>query len=164
MPAPVLTYSPSDVILEVCGYRIGGMMSVTFQWQSEPFKLVRGIRGQNTRVRNPDSSAIIAVELLQTAVSNEVLFELLRQDIAFGTGRLQVALKDSGGHLHLQSSQGFVSKHPNYEFSTDFTPRVWEITLLNVEAQEGGGNNSTLSDIFSSVGKKAASFAERILT
>lgn len=164
MPAPVLTYSPSDVVLDVCGYRIGGMLSIAFQWQSEPFKLVRGIRGQNTRVRNPDSSAIIAVELLQTSVSNEVLFELLRQDQALGTGRLEVTLKDMGGHLHLQSSQGFVSKHPNYEFSMDFTPRVWELTLLNVESQEGGGNNSTLVDIFSSIGRKAAGLADKILT
>lgn len=147
--ARVHTYSPADISVTICGHRITGVLSVALEWSAPPFKLVRGIRGQNTRVKNLDTSAILYLELLQTSMSNEVLFEIIRQDKVYGTGRLLVALSDTGGNFQMQSEQAFVLQFPNYEFTDDFTPRVWEIAMLEVKDQRIAGNNSPLADVFS---------------
>ena len=73
MSFEVYTYSPSEVILTISGYQITGFDKISVSRNSPAFSMVKGIRGQNTRVRNRDSSCTITVDLLQTAMANDCL-------------------------------------------------------------------------------------------
>jgi hypothetical protein len=151
MPA-VLTYSPSDVTIFISDYQLTGLMSVELQWTGTPFVFRRGIRGVHTRTYSNDISATLRLEVQQTSITNDVLFQILEQDRLNKSARLDVTIKDTGGSTMLQSDQGYIPRYPQIKFSHGFESRVWTIDLLTItDGFTIGGNNHAGFDIFSSV-------------
>ena len=157
MPAPVMTYSPFDVTVNIGDYVIPGVVRITITWNEIPFRLVRGIRGVNTRVRSRDNSATLTLELLQTSIGNDVLYQILEQDIVFGSARLELSVSDLSGGLRVFTDQAFVQKYPDVQLSNDLDNRVWEIGMLNVKAPELGGNSKTATDYFQNISQRISS-------
>ncbi len=155
MVAPVTTYAPKDVMLEVQNYRLTGIVSLTLEWSTPPFRMVRGIRGNVTRVRNMDSSAVITVEVLQTSIANDLLDSIVKEDLRTGQAKLQVVLKDISGRFGIQSQQGFVQARPTVAFSNTADNRVWEIGLLQVEYFDMLGSSNTIDSLFDRASQKA---------
>lgn len=136
--AAVKTYKPSQVALHIAGYQIGGLVSISVSFNSSQFKTIKGIRGQNTRVRDTDTSLIITIEVLQTSVTNDLLSSIVTEDARTGNGRLEVSLSDLSGTTKIQSSNAFVESYADFELSNKLSTRTWKISLLSTEV---GGLN-----------------------
>ena len=138
--ADVYTYSPSEILLNISGYTITGFDRIAVQRNSPPFKQIKGIRGQNTRVRNRDTSCTVTVDLLQTALANDVLSELLDKDLQTNSVRLSFSLTDTLGNSKIESSECYVSTFPEVVFSNDIQLRRWTLTCLSTDTFNTGGS------------------------
>lgn len=142
MPAQVKTYKPSDLKLTLAGsYQVGGIVSVSITFP-ERYKLIKGIKGQHTRVRNQDKSCVIAVELLQTSVSNDVLSEIVSKDTLTGGGRLSISIEDNSGTSKFQTNNGFVVGYPETTYSNELSTRTWTFQMLDTNLILVGGNTT----------------------
>lgn len=147
----IYTYSPSEVDLIVAGYRVTGWNSIAVSRSATAFTLVRGIRGKNTRTRNRDSSAVIFIDVARTSPVNTVFSEIVRQDLVYGTGRLEILLKDKNGTSLYSSNEAFIDKHPDDAFTTELNNRRWTITCQSTLDWNVGGNETAQESLFSSV-------------
>lgn len=157
----VLTYTPSDVVVLVEAYTLTDVVSINLTWNSETFQMVRGIRGQNTRRQNLDSSAILTVEVLQTSITNDVLSDLLIADRIAQSSRIYVSLKDNSGLTDISSLEAYVSTPPAVTYSNELTTRVWTIHMLNTVASVRG-NAKPLPDLFGAAGDFLGNVADKI--
>lgn len=151
MPGQVLTYSPSDVNLTICGYTCPGIISMSLVWEIAPVQMIRGIRGRNTRRFNKDLSAKLVVEVLQTSNTNDVFFQILRIDRRTGGARLDLALSDNSGRSVLQTTEAYVSEYPDLEYSMGFNPRRWAFDILSVTDGTLAGAADQAVDFLSSI-------------
>ena len=147
----IYTYSPTEVDLIVAGYNVKGWNSIAVSRSATAFTLVRGIRGKNTRVRNRDTSAVIFIDVARTSPVNTVFSEVVRQDLIYGTGRLEILLKDKYGTSLYSSNEAFIDKHPDDAFTTELNNRRWTITCQSTSEWNVGGNESAQESLFSNV-------------
>ena len=151
----VYTYSPSEVQLTFGGYTITGWQNLTITRSADAFKPVRGIRGKHTRVRSIDTSCTITVTILQTSMSNDVLCRIHDLDLEYGSGRIELLLKDMGGTGIFSSAEAYVLGYPEVVYSGEFEYRQWRLFCQNTGNYTIGGNGQTTS-IFSNIFNSAA--------
>lgn len=144
----VYTYDPTKVILNIGGYVISGVKSVSVTPNAPAFKVVKGIRGVNTRVFNRDTSAEMTITLLQTSISNDVLSAIIFADKTYRTGRLEISLTDAGGTTLIASDEGFVEELPAVQFGRELSDRTWKICMLSTRNALVGGNSKPNGNIF----------------
>ena len=163
MSFEVYTYSPSEVILDISGYRITGFNSIRVSRNSPPFKMVKGIRGRNSRVRNRDTSCSITLDILQTALANDVLSDLIGLDLFSNSVRLNLSLTDALGNSKIESSNCYVENWPEVVYSDDLQFRRWVLTCLDTSVFIAGGNAKLGGNAFTdAVGGAASSIKEGI--
>lgn len=136
----VVTYSPNEITLTFGGYSLTGWDTIRIARDTNPYQIVKGIRGKNTRVRNRDTSAVISFSCLQTSDSNNILSEVLAIDEVYGSARLDITLKDPNGQSVFHSSEAFISGYPEVVFSNNLEYRVWAISCLSTDTYNVGGN------------------------
>jgi len=152
MASNVLTYSPADVKLILCGYVLTGVVAVTLKWQGPPpFRVIHGLNGKHTRVFNNNLHAIVEVELLQTSISNDILTQILVQDRRNRSARLEFSVTDTRGSTFYQSTTAFIGKYPDIPLTGELQTRVWGIECLNFLDGGVGGNARQGFDVFDSV-------------
>ena len=151
----VYTYSPQEVQLTFGGYTITGWQNLTITRSVDAFKPVRGIRGKHTRVRSIDTSCTITVTILQTSMSNDVLCRIHDLDLEYGSGRIELLLKDMGGTGVFSSAEAYVLGYPEVVYSGEFEYRQWRLFCQNTGNYTIGGNGQTTS-IFSNIFNSAA--------
>lgn len=151
MANDVLTYAPSDVNIVLCGYQLTGISSVTLKWNSRPFTVHKGIRGQHTRVFNSDLQATIKLEVLQTSITNDILTNILIQDRRLKSGRLELTVNDTGGTTNYQTTNCFLAAYPDVSHRNGLDIRTWEIEVLGWTDGQLGGNAKEGIDIFDSI-------------
>ena len=151
----VYTYSPSEVQLTFGGYTVTGWQSISITRSVDAFKPVRGIRGKHTRVRSIDTSCTITVTILQTSMSNDVLCRIHDLDLEYGSGRIELLLKDMGGTGIFSSAEAYVLGYPEVVYSGEFEYRQWRLFCQNTGNYTIGGNGQTIN-IFSSIFNSAA--------
>lgn len=145
----VRTYSPTDVTLTFGGYILRGWNTMSIQRNVDNYTLVRGIRGKNTRIRNPDNSAVIRFSCLQTEEANDVMSAIFGTDYYTGSARIALTLKDASGNSVFSSSEAFISGFPEAVFSDGFEYRIWTIHCLTTEpGYTVGGNTRPESKLF----------------
>lgn len=144
----VYTYDPSQVSLTLCGYRLTGVKSISVQLDNPTFKIVRGLRGTVTRVRDKSTSASITVSVNQQSMANSILSELHRLDTQYGTGRIELVLKDLGGESLIESDVAYVEGYPEFSFSEDAGTRNWKIQCLTTRSLKVGSNFKPSIDLF----------------
>lgn len=151
MASNILTYSPADVKLILCGYILTGISSVTLQWKgAKPFRVIRGIRGKHTRVASPDLYATVVVEVLQTSITNDIFTSILSQDRLNQSARLEFTVNDTSGTTSYQSTECFIGAYPDISLTGDLQTYKWEIECLNFLAGQIGGNARQGFDLFDS--------------
>ncbi len=143
-----MTYAPNDVKLQIEDYTIPGIVSIQLEWRVPPFRIIDGIRGKTSRVRNRNASAIISIEVLQTSVANDLLTQVVDKDRDTGQAMLTVTLRDLSGNLSIQTEQGFVIGYSDVGLSSTFNNRTWQIALLEVSHSDVMGNSSSVQSIF----------------
>lgn len=140
MAGDILTYAPSTVTLVLCGYILTGVVSVSLKWNSSPFTVKRGIRGQHTRIGSPDRQSTCTIEVLQTSITNDIFSEILEQDTRNYSGRLEFSVKDVSGTTQWATTQCFLRAWADASFSGDMETRKWDIEILSFISGKIGGN------------------------
>lgn len=152
MSFAVHTYSPADVNIMIAGYKISGWNSASVQHLAPKFKIIRGIRGKSTRVRNTDTSATVTIAIDQNSVSNALLEEIAIQDFYSGNGRLSVLISDPYGTGLFYSAEAFIEDKPSYTLEGEANDRSWVLHCMSSqtegEGKLGGMIGSVLSAIF----------------
>lgn len=140
MAGDILTYAPSNVTLTLCGYVLTGVVSISLKWNSSPFTVKKGIRGQHTRIGTKDRQSTCTIEVLQTSITNDILSEILEQDTRNYSGRLEFSVKDSSGTTQWATTQCFLRAWPDASFSGEMETRKWDIEVLSYISGKIGGN------------------------
>lgn len=160
----IYTYSPEEVDLIIAGYRVTGWNSIAVSRTSKAFTMVRGIRGKNTRVRHKDSSAVIFIDVVRTSPVNTVFSAVVRDDLIYGTGRLDILLKDKNGQSLFMSNEAYIDGYPDDAFTTELNNRRWTITCQTTSEWNIAGSEkaqeSLFSNITNSIGNAVDSFME----
>lgn len=152
MASNVLTYSPADVKIILCGYTLTGVVSVTLKWKgAKPIRVVRGLNGQHTRVLNKDLYATVELEILQTSITNDILTSILVQDRRTQSARAEFSVTDTRGSTMYQSTNAFLSAYPDIGLSGELQTRTWGIECLGFVDGGIGGNARQGFDVFDSV-------------
>lgn len=145
------TFSPADIVLSINNYQVKGFAGGSFVEiiQNSPyFRIVPGIRGGHTRVRNRDRSGVVLLRLMQTHSDNEVLSKIVEKDDLNQTGLIDVTLRDVGGQSGMQFINAFIEGPPNISYSSNETlPREWRIHYDAVVRYYVAGNDAPLLDI-----------------
>lgn len=146
----LFTYNPSQVFLEVSGYRVQGHTNFSLVLDNQTFRTVRGLRGTNARVREKNTSGVLQVELLQTSPTNDLFSEIVQKDSLAGTGRLVVKLKDESGSSVFFSDNAYLEGFPALGFSGSAETRIWLINCLSIPLDQFkvGGNYKPAFDLF----------------
>jgi hypothetical protein len=145
------TYSPSDVKLVISGYTLTGWDKITIARSSQVFRPIRGIRGKHARAETLDSSANLAISLVQTSLSNLVLSSILEADSSNGTARLDLLLKDNSGNSRFQSSEAYIVGYPETSFSGGFEYRTWRFFCQTTTDFVVGDNVRPSTGVFDSI-------------
>jgi len=160
----IYTYSPEEVDLIIAGYRVTGWNSIAVSRTSKAFTMVRGIRGKNTRVRHKDSSAVIFIDVIRTSPVNTVFSAVVRDDLIYGTGRLDILLKDKNGQSLFMSNEAYIDGYPDDAFTAELNNRRWTITCQTTSEWNIAGSEkaqeSLFSNITNSIGNAVDSFME----
>jgi hypothetical protein len=149
MAFEVNTYSPSEIGLEISGYRITGFEKISISRNSPAFSLIKGIRGKNSRQRNRDSSCSVVVNIIQTSLVNDVLTQILEEDIRTNSARLTLNLTDGLGSSKIVSREAFIEGYPETDYSGDIVYRSWTIVCLSTDLFRVGGNAKLGGNAFS---------------
>lgn len=148
MAFEVSTYSPSEVNLNVSGYRITGFDSIRVLKNSPSFQMIKGIRGKNSRVRNRDTSCTITVDVIQTSIVNDVFSQILAEDLRTNSARLSLDLTDDLGSSKIKSEECFIEGHPEVVYSGSITYHRWTLVCLSTIVYRVGGNNKLQKSAF----------------
>lgn len=135
----VQTYSASKVSLVIAGYTVEGWDKITISPDMPTFRQVNGIRGKNARIRLNNNAATIKIEVPLTSTLNPIFYELVNLDSTFGTGRLEITIKDVMGWEVFSTDQAYVEAPAVSEFSEKISSRVWTIRCLNSKRDKGSG-------------------------
>lgn len=147
----VNTYSPSNVQLVIGGYSIAGWDNITIERRAQSFIPVYGIRNKHTRVPSGDTSATLTVSLIQTSPTNDVFSAILDMDVAQGTGRIDLTLKDKSGRSVFASSEAYITGYPSTTYSGDFEYRTWTIFCQTTSTYVVGGNTKPENSLVDSI-------------
>lgn len=148
---PVYTYSPEEVDLIVSGYRITGWNSIAVSRTSAGFTHIAGIDGKNTRIRNKDTGATIFIDVVRTSPVNTVFSEIHRKDLIYGTGRLEVMLKDKQGGSVFSSIEAYIDRYPDDAFTTEMNNRRWSITCQSTDVWNIAGSEKAQESLYSRI-------------
>lgn len=155
----VYTYSPEYVDLVVSGYKVTGWNTISIQRNAKMFTTVNGIRGKNTRTKNTDTSATISLSITRTSPVNTVFSEVVRQDSLYGTGRLQILLRDRLGTTIISSSEAYFDGYADDSFTSELNDRVWGINCLSTDTWNIGGSEQAQESLLQSIGNKVSDVA-----
>lgn len=133
----IKTYSVGDVGLSVGGNLMGGFADGTFiavEREVDAMTKVVGADGEVSRTRSANYSGMLTLTLKQTSDSNRILGAYLLDDESDSSGVFDVLLTDNLGNK-LFSSEGWIRKGPNEEYSTEETNREWVIDLARIRQE-----------------------------
>lgn len=142
----VQVYAPSDIIFTFGGYVLENWDTISVKRTTPTYKIVKGIRGKNTRVRSQNTAAEITVTLPITSVANAVFGEVVAQDELYGTGRLVVTIKDVQGFEVFSSTEAYVANPADKEYGPEMSSRSWTIHCLS--SNSSMSDNTALASIF----------------
>jgi hypothetical protein len=141
MAFEVHTYSPSEINLEISTFLITGFDKISVSRNSPAFTLVKGIRGKNSRRRNRDTSCTVTIDIIQTALVNDVLTEILEQDLRTNSARLTLNLTDGLGSSKIVSGECFIEGYPDLAYGDNILMRRWNLICLSTDIYRVGGNS-----------------------
>ncbi|MCK9530500.1 MAG: hypothetical protein M0R77_08065 [Gammaproteobacteria bacterium] len=141
MSQDVREYSPSEVVMTFGGAIVEGWERLSIRRMHPSFRIVEGIRGKNTRVRIGNSAAEIDITLSQTSPTNLIFSQIVTLDEAYGTGRIEITLKDVLTGEVFQSTEAFLERPADKEFEAESSERVWKMYCLSSDMTMGSGGN-----------------------
>jgi len=147
----VNTYSPNDVTLVIAGYKVFGWDRISLQRNVQGFTPYIGIRDKHSRTRNTNSSATLSLSIIQTCPVNDVLSRVHELDLQYGTGRLEITLKDNSGRSVFSSEEAYIVGYPSAEYGPEIDYRVWNIYCQSMKVWTLGGNSQPQTKLFDNI-------------
>lgn len=140
---PIATYDPKQVLVTfngqpLSGYADGTMVSI--ETAEDLYALTVGADGKATRVRSQNLSGSITITLMQTSLSNDLLFAAFQADQqtpAAGVSEFQ--LKDANGRDLVHAANAWVKKLPTLEYGKEQSNREWVLESDRITYQAMGG-------------------------
>ena len=160
MTTEVATYVPDNVVMLISGYEIDGWNKITISRKAPSFILVRGIRGGHTRVRNPDTSCNIEIEVYQTSVLNDVFSKVLEVDMAQGQVRLEMTMQETTSTGLFVTSSAFVLGYPEVNRDATLGTVNWKLETYESIMQVGSAKSGAVGVVQGAV-SKLKSFADK---
>ncbi len=145
MFSEVKTYAPDEVFLTFGGYTVEGWNSISLKRRIPRFKIIQGIRGKNTRVRNENNHTSIEMNVDLTSSVNKILSAIVSKDIETGGAVLHLSLIDKSGSEVFSSNEAFVVDEADRMYDSTMSARVWTIECLDSRYSDAGGIASSLS-------------------
>lgn len=146
----VNTYTPDEVFLTFGGAIVEGWETISISRSSPEFKTIKGIRGKNTRVSDPNTHSVIQVVCNQTSITNEIFSSIVALDANNEGVRLEVMLIDSSGWEVFSSEEAYVSKTADRQYEVSMGTRAWAIECLTSRWNDEKGGNMG-NNIFSRI-------------
>ena len=160
MSGEVATYVPDNVVMLISGYEIDGWNKITISRKAPSFILVRGIRGGHTRVRNPDTSCSIEIEVYQTSVLNDVLSKVLQVDMAQGQVRLEMTMQEITNTGLFVTSSAFVLGYPEVSREDTLGTVVWKLETYESIMEIGSAKGAAVG-VVQGAASKLKDFANK---
>lgn len=139
--ALVDTYAADSVSVLLGGWRIEGWDRVSIIFETPQFKIIKGIRGKNTRVRNPNTAATVEIELASGNDASKVLDKVVSEDMRLGTANFNLQIKDLLGHEVFFSNEAFVEGWSRKDYEEEATSRIFKVHCLSSSLGSSGGNS-----------------------
>lgn len=162
-------YSPEDVDVLIGGvYRLSGFSDGTLVRISKDkpaFSVHESSDGVVSRTHSGSSLYSVSVVLHSTAQDNQVLTYLHTADTFSKIAKFPIIIRDRLGTSNFFSPDTWIEGHPDSDYSTSITDRVWNFRCGNSSNNIGGNASSagfirSLADI--GLGYLDAAFTERI--
>ncbi len=142
--ATMKTYDPTKVTIIVINkdgkaYPIGGFAdgtSVKITRTSESYKKSTGMDGITSRIKNLDKSGEITLTLAQTSLSNDVLTVI--ENSSSDGDLCSIIVEDSYGGSKYRSSEAWIKKSADAEYSKDITNREWTFECADLSMITNG--------------------------
>lgn len=128
-------YDPLQNVVTIGGHRLVGVVSIKVKRNNPLFKTTEGISPfYSTRILQNRKPFTLAVELLQTSTSNEVLKDMYNSsELNFNSFFDIIVSSDKGVHI---SSSGYITDSPDLELEESLNNRTW---TFSVNAYSIGG-------------------------
>ena len=143
----LLTFAPSATVFIVSGYVVEGWNRISVTRNSPVYKQVKGIRGKNTRMRIPDTSAVISLEVQQTSALNEVFSVALNTDNFQRSVRLEILITNTTTSSLFRTGTAYITAYPEYAIENDLGVVKWQIACDECSLQLGGAKSATMGII-----------------
>ena len=148
----IYTYAPSEVVLTFAGQKVEGWTSINITRNAQMARQIRGIRGKHTKVTNrKDTSCTITLTCDQTSETNTLLSRILEVEKQYGTVRLEIMLKDTGGGSVFKTNEAYLGGYPSITYSAGLEGREWIIYCDIVVDWKLKGNGENSSDFLSTL-------------
>lgn len=147
MFSEVKTYAPDEVYLTFGGYTVEGWNTIVLNKMVPTFKVVQGIRGKNTRIRNRNTHATIELTCDLTSDVNQILASVLAKDIETGGAVLNLSLVDKSGSEVFSSNEAFIRDQANRTYDDTISSRTWVIECLTSNYSSGGSGDRSIFDM-----------------
>ncbi len=136
-------YDPDQVQFLYSGIPIEGYAPssmIDIEWETECFRMVKGVDGQVTRSKIIGRIAKLTVHLMQTSRSNGVFTGILNQDLlaAGGAGVSALMVRDGNGASLFVSDEAWIEGFPAIAYGEEAGPRDWKIVVVNPKVVEAG--------------------------
>ena len=129
--AQVETYAADSVAFILGGWRVEGWNRISVFYESPQFRVIKGIRGKNSRVRNTNTAAVIEVELASGNDASMIFDQIVAGDHTYGTARFNLQIKDILGLELFFSNEAFVEGFARRDYEGEASSRVWKIHCLS---------------------------------
>lgn len=147
----ITTYDPEGVLLTLGQQILVGWNSISVTRTRPAFTTIYGIKGKHTRTVSYDTSAVMKITLPFSSEWNSYFSDIVATDIARGTGRCEVTLKDTGGTSLFVTDQAFITGYADVVFDATITERVWTIQCLTTSSYKVGSTTSPTSSILDAI-------------
>lgn len=108
--------------------------------KEDSYSMVTGAQGDTVRIRNRNRTGSVAVQLLQSSPTNDLLSAIADQDEQFGTGAGTLMIKDLRGTTLIRATNAWIRKYPDPEFAKTHTNREWIFDCAVIEFTPVGGS------------------------
>ena len=125
----VKTYSAGDVQLFVDGNFITGLVASSFieaDMSEDSSALTMGVQGEGARRKTKNKSGKITFKLMQTSLSNDILYEIYRRDdLAVNGFHVPIMVRDVSGRSVMFAKSCWIVRMPKTTYDEKITDRTW---------------------------------------
>lgn len=139
------TYDPKEVSVIAGGALIEGYADGSFVnvvYNNDLWSTVVGADGEYVRSKSNDLSAQITITLLNTSISNPILFAFLQADISGNLGSFPLVITDANTLTTHTTEAAYIKKHPDRDYQKESQPVAWVLETGRLFSVHGSSTDN----------------------